>query len=234
MEDRKVAVVTGGSKGIGEAIVSEFVKHGYIVYDLSRHVQEREKVNGVRIDICDLQEVKQVMQKIYKDNGRLDILVNNAGIMENGLLGMISHDSIVNQFQINVIAMIELTQLAARFMKKQKKGNIVNVSSIVGVRGSSGQSVYSATKGAVISFTKSAARELVNDGIRVNAVAPGMIGTSLLKDIKDDKLQGMISDIGMKRLGTPEEVAKVVDFLISDSASYITGQVVEIDGCSGF
>lgn len=228
----QVVIVTGGSRGIGEAIVKEFLEKGDIVYTISRSGCKIEKVNSVEADICDMETMKKVFQDIYKKHGKIDILVNNAGIMEDALLGMISKENILKQFSVNVFAVIELTQLAVRFMKRQKKGSIINIASIIGTNGNAGQSVYSATKGAVISFTKSAAKELAKDGIRVNAIAPGVIETDLVSSVPENLMEKRISNIGLGRMGQPAEVAKAVVFLASEEASYISGQILGVDGCA--
>jgi 3-oxoacyl-[acyl-carrier protein] reductase len=161
---------------------------------------------------------------------RLDILVNNAGILRDKLIGMISDAEIDELFSVNVIGLIKITQLAARIMARRKSGSIINVSSIVGRRGNSGQTVYSATKSAVIGATFSAAKELAPMNIRVNAVAPGLIDTSMTKAIPEDKRKTLESQIAMGRVGSAQDVANVIVFLASDLSSYVTGQVIGVDG----
>ncbi len=228
----QVVIVTGGSRGIGKAVTEEFIKRGDIVYSISRTMSEVEGVLTIQADVRDVNTIKPAMQEIYKKHGRIDVLVNNAGIMEDALIGMIAHEKLMEQFEINVFAVIELTQLAVRFMKRQKSGSIINIASIIGTNGNAGQSVYSATKGAVISFTRSAAKELARDGIRVNAVAPGIIETSLVANVPQDMMEKRVANIGLGRMGQPEEVAKVIAFLASSEASYISGQILGIDGCA--
>ena len=161
---------------------------------------------------------------------RLDILVNNAGILRDKLIGMISDAEIDELFNVNVIGLIKITQLAARIMTRRKSGSIINVSSIVGRKGNSGQTVYSATKSAVIGATFSAAKELAPMNIRVNAVAPGLIDTSMTKSIPEDKRKNLESHIAMGRVGSAQDVANVIVFLASDLSSYVTGQVIGVDG----
>ena len=163
MLQNKVALVTGGSKGIGKAIVEKFAKLGSNVIAVSRHVADfsyieksiQEKIEPVCCDICDDKAIKDLIVHVNKKYGHLDILVNNAGIMQNALLGMITRLSIQEQFETNVFAMIQLTQMASKIMRRQNYGSIINMASIIGTKGYAGQTVYSATKGAVISFTLS-------------------------------------------------------------------------------
>lgn len=233
----KTAIVTGATKGIGKAIVQLFADQGAVVYGLGRNQEDLKKLNEyadnvhpVLADVCSSNQCKEIFSTIYKEEGRIDILVNNAGVMQDALIGMITDSLIETLFQTNVYAVIQLTQLAARFMKRQKEGAILNLSSIIGVNGNPGQSVYSATKGAVISFTKSAAKELAPQGIRVNAIAPGIIQTDLLASVPEEKLQERISKIQLGRMGTPQEVAEAALFLVSDRSRYISGQILGVDG----
>lgn len=229
----KVVVVTGGSRGIGKEIVRLFAAQGAVVYSMARTACDIEGVKNIEVDLCeDIADAKKKLMVILKECGRVDIFINNAGIMEDALIGMISAENMQRQFQTNVFSMIELTQLAARIMKKKKTGAIVNIASIIGTNGNAGQAVYSAAKGAVVSFTKSAAKELARDNIRVNAVAPGIIDTDLIKNVPGESMKERISKIAMGRLGKPEEVAEAVLFLASDKASYISGQILGVDGCA--
>lgn len=233
----KTAIVTGATKGIGKAIAQLFADQGAVVYGLGRNQEDLNKLNeyadnmhAVLADVCNGNQCKEIFSTIYKEEGRIDILVNNAGIMQDALIGMITDSQIQMLFQTNVYAVIQLTQLAARFMKRRKEGIILNLSSIIGTNGNPGQSVYSATKGAVISFTKSAAKELAPQGIRVNAIAPGIIQTDLLASVPEEKLQERISKIQLGRMGTPQEVAEAALFLASDRSRYISGQILGVDG----
>lgn len=237
MLSNKVAVITGTTKGIGKAISLLFSESNAIVYGIGRNQEELEtlaahssNIHPIQADICEIDTLKDVFTSIYKEHGHLDILINNAGIMNDALIGMISDDMVAKMFQTNVFSVISLTQLATRFMKRQKSGCIINIASIIGVNGNAGQSVYSATKGAVISFTKSAAKELASSGIRVNAIAPGIIETSLLTNVPEKKLEERISQIKLGRIGQPLDIAKTALFLASDNSDYITGQVIQVDG----
>lgn len=233
----KIAVVTGGSRGIGKAIVNKFSELGATVYSFSRSensIKNEQISNGKIITIvCDIRDEKQARTQlldIKKKEGHIDILVNNAGVMQNALLGMITQQSIQEQFETNVFSLIQMTQTVSRIMKNQHCGSIINLASIIGTRGHEGQTVYSATKGAVVSFTLSASKELASAGIRVNAIAPGTIDTDLLKSISDEKMKEHLNSIKMGRVGTPEEVADLAVFLASDYSKYITGQIIGIDG----
>jgi len=183
-------------------------------------------------DVTDMDASKEAVMRIKKDNGKLDCLVNNAGITQDALIGMINKKTILDVFETNVFAVMELMQLAARIMTKQKSGSIINMASIMGVNGNKGQLVYSASKGAIIAMTKSAAKELAPQNIRVNAVAPGMIDTEMLHSIGVEKVAERLGNIGMGRLGTPEDVAKTCLFLASDLSEYVTGQIIIVDGAT--
>lgn len=236
----QVAIVTGASRGIGKAIAEEMASQGACVYGVSKsgkiesHLSESTAgtIIPVAQDITDIEQAKKLFMQIQKERGQIDILVNNAGIMQDALIGMISDQMMRELFEVNVFALIQWTQLAARFMKKKKRGSIIQIASIIGTNGNAGQSVYSATKGAVISFTKSAAKELAPDGIRVNAVAPGIVQTDLLQSVPDKLLEQRIAGIGLGRIGTPQEIASAVAFLASDKADYISGQILGVDGCA--
>ena len=237
MLSKKIAIITGATKGIGKAITQLFADSNAIIYGIGRDEcelnaleQYSPNIHSVKADVCHTDEFKTIFQAIYKQHGHIDILVNNAGVMNDALIGMISEEMILDMFQTNVFSVIQLTQLAARFMKKQKFGNIINIASIIGLQGNSGQSVYSATKGAIISFTKSAAKELAPSNIRVNAIAPGIIKTDLLSTVPENKLLERISTIKLGRIGQPADVAKTALFLASDYSEYITGQIISVDG----
>lgn len=236
----KVALVTGCGKGIGRATVERYSEEGATVYAVTRTEGKLEEfarilnkknegnVIPVYYDITDKDLMKKCVIKIKKEQGKLDILVNNAGIMKDALIGMVDDSTLMQTFDTNVFALIHMTQLALKIMKKD--GVIINLSSIVGVRGSAGQTVYAASKGAVATLTKTWARELVKDNIRVNALAPGKINTDMYHSIGEDKVQDGIKEVGMGRLGSPVEVANVAVFLASDLASYVTGEIIGVNG----
>ncbi|MBO5388809.1 MAG: SDR family oxidoreductase [Lachnospiraceae bacterium] len=237
MLSNKVAIITGATKGIGKAISQLFCQSNAVVYGIGRNQDNLNELSElyhnfhpINADICDTSQTKNIFTSIYKEQGHIDILINNAGIMSDSLIGMISDEQIFNMFQTNVFSVIQFTQMASRFMKKQKSGSIINIASIIGVHGNAGQSVYSATKGAVISFTKSAAKELSSYGIRVNAIAPGIINTDLISNVPEDKLAKRISQIQLGRIGQPIDVANTALFLATDMSGYITGQIINVDG----
>lgn len=238
----KVCLVTGTSRGIGAAILRRFIEEGAIVYANARTegildsiCEEYSNANQGKIiplyfDITDEKAVKQAFFTIKKQQQRLDVLVNNAGIMKDALIGMINKKLMQEIFDINVFAMMEMIQLANKLMSRQKSGSIINMASIVGTNGNTGQLVYSASKGAVVAITKTAAKELASDNIRVNAVAPGMIDTDMFRSIGETKIQENLEKIKMGRLGSPDEIANTCVFLASDLSAYISGQILGVDG----
>lgn len=238
----KVALVTGSSRGIGKAIVQRFAAAGANVYancrtegsfeKESKELSAEHQVQVVPLyyDVTDTQAAKSGILRIIKEREHLDILVNNAGIMEDVPLGMITEPLVNKVFAVNVYAVIEHLQIASRIMRRRKTGSIINISSIVGANGASGQCVYSASKGAVIALTKSAAKELAYTGIRVNAIAPGMIDTDMYRSIGEKRMQEQLKMIGMGRFGTSQDVANMALFLASDLSLYVTGQVLGVDG----
>lgn len=240
----KVALITGCNRGIGKAVLEKFASNGAIVYAsarqsgiLDKEAEELSKkytttIIPVYFDVTDITAMKEVFIKINKEQKKLDCIVNNAGIMHDALLGMVTETNLQNTFAVNVFAVINLIQYATKLMKKQNTGSIINISSIVGTNGNSGQIAYSASKGAVISLTKTAAKELASCNIRVNAIAPGMIDTDMFRSIGEARISERISKIGMGRLGTPDEVADVALFLASDLSAYVTGQIIGVDGAA--
>lgn len=242
--DGKVCLVTGASRGLGKAIAEHYSTEGAIVYanartpgDLEEWAYEQKKKNGVDVipayfDITDSCADKDIIAKIRKEQGRLDVLVNNAGITRLELIGMIQEKSVHEIFQVNVFGPIQLLQYAARVMQKQRSGSIINMSSIVGMEGDSGELVYSASKGAVIAMTKSAAKELAPFGIRVNSVAPGFAETDMFYGAAGSKenVEHYIEKIGFKRLAKPGDIAEACVYLASDRSAYVTGQVLGVNG----
>lgn len=238
----KVALVTGAGRGIGNKTVERFAEEGAIVYAtdinegsldaFARETGEKYETQIIPLyfDVTDENEAKKAVLQIKKEQGRIDILVNNAGIMRDNVIGMIGSQLVHDVFNINVFAVINLIQLVNKLMGRQKSGSIINISSIVGVEGAAGQLVYSASKGAVASLTKATAKELAPNGIRVNAVAPGLINTGLLQAIGDAKIQENLKNVKMGRLGEPIDVANVILFLASDLSAYVTGEIIGIDG----
>lgn len=239
--ENKVALVTGGAQGIGKTISEELIRNGAHVVlgdvNLEGAQATADAINNsggsasaVRIDVSNPDEVKQVFDSILKDKKPVDILVNNAGITRDGLMVRMKEadwDSVLN---INLKGSFLCSQQAAKQMMKQKSGAIVNIASIVGLMGNFGQANYSASKAGVIGLTKTLAREVASRGIRVNAVAPGFIDTEMTRVLEDSVRQNLIEQIPLARLGLPDDVARCVSFLVSDRSSYITGQVINVNG----
>ena len=236
----KVCLVTGAAKGIGRSIAERFCEEGAIVYanDISSQgLNWIEDIHGyagkvipVDFDICDFDAVRESLIRIKKDVGRIDVLVNNAGIITYEMMSMIDYSKFRKMFEVNVVALVNLMQFVSRIMMRQSSGSIINMASMVGVKGASGQLAYSATKGAVISATLSAAKELASNHIRVNAVAPGMVGTERFKMVMENNFAGKLSDIGFGRLAEPKEIADTFVYLASDMSKYVTGQIIGVDG----
>ena len=237
----KVALITGGAQGIGKTISEELVQNGAHVVlgdvNLEGAQATAEAINNtggsasaVKIDVSNPAEVKQVFDSIMKDKKPVDILINNAGITRDGLMirmKEVDWDIVLN---INLKGSFLCSQQAAKQMMKQKSGAIVNIASIVGLMGNFGQANYSASKAGVIGLTKTLAREVASRGIRVNAVAPGFIDTEMTRVLDESVRQSLIEQIPMAKLGLPEDVARCVAFLVSDRSSYITGQVINVNG----
>lgn len=234
LED-KICLVTGAGKGLGRATAEAFLREGAFVYandceagsldDLA----DNPNVCVMYFDVSDGEADKQAFLQIRREKGRLDVLVNNAGIMKDALIGMVPRTLMEEIFSVNVFGSMEMLQNAAKLMIRQKSGSIINLSSIVGITGNPGQLVYSATKGAVISMTKTAAKELGPRGIRVNAIAPGMIDTDMMNSVGPEHLQTHISHIPCGRLGEPREIADACVFLASDMSSYVNGHILQVD-----
>ncbi len=222
-------------KGIGRAILEAFLREGAYVYASDRTLGSlddylnTENVCVLYFDISDFAACKASMDTVNREKKRLDVLVNNAGIMQDALITTISKTLMEEIFAVNVFGTMEMLQLSAKLMMRQKQGSIINLSSVVGITGNPGQLVYSATKGAVISLTKTAAKELGRRGIRVNAIAPGMIDTDMMRSVGESRLEEYRSRTALGRLGSPEEIAEACVFLASDMSSYITGHILSVD-----
>jgi 3-oxoacyl-[acyl-carrier protein] reductase len=237
----KVALITGSAQGIGRAIAILFARKGadIVVSDLNSEeaqkvAKEIEKIGRrclVTItNVADFKEAEQMINKTIEELGRIDILVNNAGIVRDSLLLRMKEESWDQVLNVNLKGTFNCTRAAVRFMVKQRSGKIVNIASISGEMGNIGQANYSASKAGVIGFTKTAAREFASRGINVNAVAPGFIDTLMTKSLPDDIRENLKKQIPVERLGTPEDIAEAVYFLVSDASSYITGQVINVNG----
>jgi 3-oxoacyl-[acyl-carrier protein] reductase len=241
MLENKVCLITGASKGIGKAIVEVFAENNAIIYANARKEGDLDDIlkvfENTQVEIIpvyfyvpDFDAIKTCNLKKKKTHKRLDVLVNNAGMVTYEILGMISFDKFREMLEVNLVAPVFIMQMATKLMLRQSSGSIINITSKVAVEGVKGQLSYSATKGGLNSATLSAAKELSSKNIRVNAVAPGMIGSERLKNVMESKFKEKLNDIGFGRLGTPEEVAKACLFLASDHSSYMTGQIIEVDG----
>lgn len=242
MLKEKVALVTGASRGIGKAIALSFSREGAFViinYNGSKEKAEEvkneiiEKGGKAEIYQCNVakeNEIKEMIDFIIKTYGKLDILVNNAGITKDGLIMKLSEDDFDNVMNINLKGTFLCTKHVARQMMKQRSGRIINMSSVVGVMGNAGQVNYSASKAGIIGLTKSLAKEIGSRGVTVNAVAPGYIVTDMTNELSDSVKEKILEGVPLKRMGKPEDIAEACTFLASDKASYITGQVIGING----
>lgn len=238
----KVALVTGASRGIGKACALRLAKDGFtVVVNYSRSADEANAVVekilaqggtacAYKADVSDIDQVKEMFRFITKEYGRIDVLVNNAGIVKDEFILMLSADTLNKCTDLNIKGYFYCAQQAALKMFRQKSGVIINMSSVSGKLALAGQSVYSATKGAVNSFTQVLAKELAPKGIRVNAVAPGFIATEMIDALSDEKKAEYLEKIPLNRFGTADEVANVVSVLASDELSYMTGQILTLDG----
>lgn len=237
----RVAVVTGASRGIGRACAITFAEAGaHVVLSAREAAALEETAASIRAaggtcsivagDLADPAFVEALMRGVLRDHGRLDVLLNNAGALSDGLMGMIKPEQMSASLQVNLVAAIQASHLAARLMTRRRSGSIINMSSIMGVQGAAGQTVYAAGKAGLIGLTKSAAKELAPSGVRVNAIAPGLIDTDMLSGLTEEKKTERIASVSMRRAGTPDEVADVALFLASDLSRYVTGQVIGVDG----
>lgn len=237
----KISVITGASQGIGEAIARHISSVGaeVVLLDVQKEKLEavaaeiREtggKASSYSVDVSQLEEVTQVMATIIQNHQRIDHLVNNAGITRDNLLMRMKEEEWDSVLSVNLKGIFNLSKAVIRHMLGNRYGRIVNISSVVGVMGNIGQTNYSASKAGVIGFTKSMAREVAARGITVNAVAPGYIATAMTDNLTDAVKEGFMQHIPLRKFGTPEDVAFAVKFLLSDEASYITGQVIHVNG----
>lgn len=241
--DNKVAFVTGGTRGIGAAIARKLASQGASLILNGRTESDEARSFGEDLakeyghevlfefgDIGDAATSSNAVKQAFKVHRRLDILVNNSGVLQDALIGMVSEEDVRVTIDTNLIGVIHGIQAATRLMRRGGGGTIINITSIIGRLGNRGQLVYGASKAGVIGATLSAAKELAEHDIRVNAIAPGFIDTDMTRHIPADKYEERIRSIAMNRIGTPEDVANAVLFLASDLSTYVTGQVLGVDG----
>ena len=241
LEGRTV-IITGASRGIGKGIAEVFAKQGaniaftYRSSNEKANILEKElsangcKVKGYKSDASDFEAAQQLAANVIDEFGSIDVLVNNAGITKDGLLMRMSEEDFDSVMNINMKSVFNMTKAVLRPMLKQKKGSIINMSSVVGVKGNAGQANYSASKAAINGFTKSTALELGSRNIRCNAIAPGFIETEMTEALGEEQVQEWRNSIPLRRGGTPEDIANATLFLASDMSAYVTGQVLHVCG----
>ena len=242
MEEKKTVFVTGASRGIGKEVALKYAENGYDV--IINYVSDKTDVEALekefkekgadtlilKADVSNPEEVQNVVDKAIEKFGKIDVLVNNAGITRDNLLMRMSEEEFDKVLEINLKGTFLVTKAVTKYMMKKRSGSIINLSSVVGVAGNAGQCNYSASKAGIIGFTKSIAKELASRNIRANAVAPGFIDTDMTSVLSEEVKDNINAQIPMKRMGTAQEIANVVYFLGSEESSYITGQVINIDG----
>ncbi|ANY60808.1 SDR family NAD(P)-dependent oxidoreductase [Comamonas aquatica] len=239
----KIAVITGASRGIGFATAQTFSQAGAHIVLMGRSMatleqacaqirtsQDDAQVQAITCNVADPHSVRDAFQAVFRIHQKLHILVANAGVLDSALIGMVTPQQIASNFGTNTFGTLYCAQYASRLIARSGGGAIINFSSIMGHYGEVGQAVYSGSKAAIIGITKSLAKELVPQNIRVNAIAPGFIDTDMARSISPEKFAERLASIKMGRIGTPAEVANVALFLASDMASYVTGQVIGVDG----
>jgi 3-oxoacyl-[acyl-carrier protein] reductase len=237
----RIALVTGASRGIGEAIARRLASEGAHVIAAARTIEALEKVVGgiaaaggkgeaLTLDLADPVSVENGVKSVLAAHGQIDVLVNNAGVTEDNLLLRMSKEAWDRVISTNLTGVFLLTQAAVKAMLRKRYGRIVNITSVVGLMGNAGQVNYAASKAGLIGLTKSVARELASRNITCNAVAPGFIGTALTEKMTDDARESLYGQIPLGRVGTPDDVAAAVAFLASEDAAYVTGTVLNVSG----
>ena len=238
----KCALITGATRGIGKQIAITLAKQGYNIAlnyrkeneELENTKKEIEKIGvqvlAVKGDVANFENCENFVKQVIERFGQIDVLVNNAGITKDMLLMRMKKEDFEQVIDTNLVGTFNVTKNVVPYMMKARSGRIINISSVVGISGNAGQTNYSASKAGIIGFTKSLAKEIASRNILVNAVAPGFIETNMTDVLKDDVKQEIAKNIPLKRMGTAQDVANVVKFLASDDSSYITGQVINVDG----
>ena len=238
----KVAFITGATRGIGKAIALELAKEGYNIalnYRTENEALEnlKKEISEIGVecypvqgDVSKAEDSERMTKEIIEHFEQIDVLVNNAGITKDNLILRMKEEEFTDVINVNLVGTFNITKNVIKYMTKKRYGKIINLSSVVGISGNAGQSNYAASKAGIIGFTKSIAKELASRNITANAVAPGFIQTDMTNVLKDEIKEAIESTIPLKRLGTAEDVAKVVKFLASDDSNYITGQVINVDG----
>lgn len=242
MNVNKLALITGATRGIGKQIAITFAKQGYDIAinyrtenkdleDTKKEIESQKvKCIAVKGDVSNYEDTQKFVKEIIDQYGKIDVLVNNAGITKDTLLMRMKKEDFESVINVNLIGTFNVTKNVIPYMMKAHSGRIINISSVVGISGNAGQTNYSASKAGIIGFTKSLAKEVASRNIAVNAVAPGFIQTSMTDVLKDEIKEQIAKTIPLNKLGTPQDVANVVKFLASEESSYITGQVINVDG----
>ena len=238
----KVAMITGATRGIGKQIALTLANEGYnIVLNYrtendelfqAKNEIESKNVNCLTVqgDVTNFEDCKQMIERAINEFGKIDVLINNAGITKDMLLARMKEEDFKQVIDVNLVGTFNMTKNVISYMMKARNGKIINISSVVGIEGNAGQTNYSASKAGIIGFTKSLAKEVASRNILVNAVAPGFIETNMTDVLKQEVKDEIAKNIPLKRMGTPQDVANVVKFLASEDSSYITGQVISVDG----
>tara|TARA_B100000929_G_scaffold269831_1_gene239606 strand:- start:288 stop:1034 length:747 start_codon:yes stop_codon:yes gene_type:complete len=238
----KNAIITGGSRGIGKGIAQVFAQHGAnVAFTYNSSSQSAEelakeleksgiKAKAYQSNAASFKESQELVDNVVEDFGSIDIVVNNAGITKDNLLMRMSEEDFDKVIEVNLKSIFNMTKAVQRTMLKQRSGSIINMSSVVGVTGNAGQANYAASKAGIIGFSKSMAQELGSRNIRTNVIAPGFIETEMTEKLDEKTVQGWRDAIPLKRGGSPEDIANACVYLGSDLSSYVTGQVIHVDG----